>query len=410
MEGNLTNYIFHFLAFYGAGLAVNLTPCVYPMLTVTVSLFRQKDSDGQRVAHSFRKALVYVLGLAVMYSSLGLLAAMTGTLFGGILQNKWVVLTTAFLMFALAFSMFGFYQFQVPSKLLGKLADLRKTNYWGLFFSGMFVGIFAAPCIGPPVLALLASVASKGNLLFGFSSFFVFSIGLGTPYLLLGTFSGLLEKLPKGGSWLIWVEHLFGVILLGFGFLYLAIALKPDLVKLVFPMTLIGGGIYLGFLRHSGKEHLLFVRFRWLMGIIAFIAGISLISSSIHPEGTDKLVWEPYEVTKLEFAKKQHKPVVIDFYADWCITCHELEANVFNNPTVAKELSKFSRLRVDATNMDAPDTQKILKQYGIFGLPIVVFIDGEGHEVEDARVIGDVSPEEFLKSLEITLKEISQAF
>ena len=128
------------------------------------------------------------------------------------------------------------------------------------------------------------------------------------------------------------------------------------------------------------------------------------MSSLSHSANNDKLIWEPYNLEKLSQAKEKHKPVVIDFYADWCITCHELEANVFNNPTVAKELSKFVRLRLDATNMDAPDIQKILKQYEIFGLPIVVFIDKKGHEVEDARVIGYVPPGEFLKSVGLTLK------
>src|SRR3989338_1587418 len=149
---DLFNYGFHFLTFFLAGLAVNLPPCVYPMMTVTVSLFkppqaRPADGGGQqvRLLTSFGKAFVYVLGMAVMYSSLGVFAAMTGALFGGILQNKWVVLTVAILMLGLALSMFGVLQIRIPSRLLQKLEGLRKIRFFGLFFAGMFVGIFAAP-------------------------------------------------------------------------------------------------------------------------------------------------------------------------------------------------------------------------------------------------------------------------
>jgi len=240
---NLFNYSLHFLTFFLAGLAVNLTPCVYPMMTVTVSLFKpQGDSPHSGtvpVSASFGRALVYVLGMAVMYSSLGVFAAMTGALFGGILQNKWIVLTVAVLMLGLALSMFGAFQLSIPSGLLQKLERLRRVKFFGLFFSGMFVGVFAAPCIGPPVLALLTSVADRGNMTFGFFSFFIFSLGLGLPYLILGTFSGLLKKIPKAGSWLVWVEHVFGVILLGFSLYYFAIAFNPEWIKWILPVTLI---------------------------------------------------------------------------------------------------------------------------------------------------------------------------
>lgn len=255
----MQDYFFHFLTFFITGLAVNLTPCVYPMLTVTVSLFKPPQAcpayGGRhpvRLLSSFGNALIYVLGMAVMYSSLGVFAAMTGALFGGILQNKWVVLTVAVLMLGLALSMFGVFQLRVPSGLLQRLERFRRISlstlrlrsvwfekcgersrtttlradaeqgrsirFFGLFFSGMFVGIFAAPCIGPPVLALLTSVADRGNIVFGFLSFFIFSLGLGLPYLILGTFSGLLKKIPKAGNWLMWVEHAFGQFGSGFGF------------------------------------------------------------------------------------------------------------------------------------------------------------------------------------------------
>ena len=398
----MQNYFLHFLTFFITGLAVNLTPCVYPMMTVTASLFKPPQGQQVRLITSFGRAFVYVLGMAVMYSSLGVFAAMTGALFGGILQNKWVVLTVAILMLGLALSMFGVFQFRVPSGLLQKLERLRKIRFFGLFFAGMFVGIFAAPCIGPPVLALLTSVADRGNPLFGFLSFFVFSLGLGFPYLILGTFSGLLKKIPKAGSWLIWVEHAFGVILLGFSVYYFVIAINSEFVKWVPPITVILGGVYLGFLEKSGKEKPLFVRLKWVAGLTSLIFGISIIASILTPKAS--LAWEAYTSDKATLAATKKQPVVIDFYADWCITCHELENFIFTNPTVAKELKEFVRLRVDATDMMAPAVQQVLEQYGVFGLPIIVFLDEDGREVEDARVIGYVPPPEFLESVRLTLK------
>ncbi|MBI5149926.1 MAG: thioredoxin family protein [Candidatus Omnitrophica bacterium] len=400
----MQNYFFHFLTFFITGLAVNLTPCVYPMLIVTVSLF--KPPEGQqhsRLLSSFGKALIYVLGMAVMYSSLGVFAAMTGALFGGILQNKLVVITVAVLMFGLALSMFGVFQLRIPSGLLQKLERLRKIKFFGLFLSGMFVGVFAASCIGPPVLALLTSVADRGDLLFGFMSFFIFSLGLGFPYLILGTFSGLLKKIPKAGSWLMWVEHAFGVILLGFSLYYFVIAVNSEFVKWVPAVTLILGGLYLGFFERSGNEKPLFVRLKWVAGSASLIFGISIIASILTPKAS--LAWEAYTSDKVVLAATKKQPVVIDFYADWCITCHELENFVFTNPAVIKELKKFVRLRVDATDMMAPAVQEAVEQYRVFGLPMIVFLDENGQEAEDARVAGYLPPAEFLKSLGLVLNE-----
>jgi len=355
-----------FIGFFFAGLAVNLTPCVYPMLTVTASLFKSRQSQNETLKSSFLKALTYFFGIAVMYSALGYFAAATGKILGGVLQNTWVLLGVSVMMFVLALSMFGLFQLSIPAQLLNRLGGLRKASYLGLFISGMLVGVFAAPCIGPPVIALLAAVAANGNPLFGLSAFFVFSLGLGLPYLLLGTFSGLIAKLPKAGNWLIWVERIFGVILLGFSFFYLQLALRSDLVRWAWPV------------RAS--------------------ANFALEQS--------KSVWQPYSDQKLAAAIAQNKPVVIDFYADWCISCHELDHFVLSTPTVASRLSQLTALRVDATNMDDPLVQAMIDRYGLIGLPTVIFLDTHGHEIEKARVQGVVSLSEFLKSLDI-LAEVS---
>lgn len=390
---------FLFSGFFAAGLALNLTPCVYPMISVTVSLFRPKHHET--LSHSFAKALSYMLGIVVMYSALGLFVAMTGSLFGGVLQNKGVLLGIAALMFALAFSMFGAYQIRVPTWLL-KRAGRREVSYGGLFLSGIFVGVFAAPCIGPPIIALLTLVGERGDPVFGFFAFFVLSLGLGLPYLILGTFSGLINKLPRSGDWLIWIERSFGVVLLGLSLFYFSLAVKPEWMKWVLPVTLIAGGFYLGFIEGRGGKHKLwFLRFKGALGILAILIGFAIIFSP--PK--EKLVWEPYEPQRLVTAMQENRPIVIDFYADWCITCHELEQFVFTHPGVVEHLSEFTRIRVDATDFEDPKAAEIMKRYGVFGLPTVVFLASGGREVEDARVIGYVSPAEFVKSLNMVQAE-----
>jgi thiol:disulfide interchange protein DsbD len=382
-----------FVSFFAAGLALNLTPCVYPMISVTVSLFRPKHHET--ISHSFAKALAYVLGIVLMYSALGLFVALTGSLFGGILQNKWVLLVIGALMFALALSMFGAYQIQVPAWLLNRTRR-REISYWGLFVSGIFVGVFAAPCIGPPIIALLTLVGERGDPVFGFFAFFVLSLGLGLPYLVLGTFSGLINKLPRSGDWLIWIERSFGVVLLGLSFFYFSLAFKPEWIKWVLPVTLIAGGFYLGFLEGRGGKHKIwFLRLKGALGIIAVLIGFAIVFSPPR----EKLVWEPYEPQRLAAAMTENKPIVIDFYADWCIACHELEQFVFSHPGVAQYLLEFTRIRVDATDFEDPQAAEIMERYGVFGLPTVVFLNADGREAEDARVIGYVSPAEFLKSL-----------
>jgi thioredoxin:protein disulfide reductase len=337
-----------FIGFFLAGLAVNLTPCVYPMLTVTASLFKAKHAAGEKLRYSFAKAFAYFLGIVVTYSTLGYLAASTGKIFGSALQNNWVLGAVGLMMLALAMSMFGLFQLRAPAEFLNRMAGFRKASFLGLFFSGLLVGIFAAPCVGPPVLALLAAVANNGNPQFGLAAFFVFSVGMGLPYLLLGTFSGLVNKLPKAGQWLVWIERTLGVVLLGFAFFYLSLALHG----------------------HS-------------------------VSSKANS------IWKPYSEEQVKQAMLSHKPVVIDFFAEWCYSCHELDQTVFMDPKVLERLKDSATLRVDATDIDAPQVQAITDKYAIIGLPTVVFLDAKGDEIMPARMEGAGTSREFLRSLDM---------
>lgn len=384
-----------FLALFFIGLALNLTPCVYPMLSVTVSIFGgQNDPNIVRV---FSKAVIYVLGIATMYSILGVLASFSGELFGSWLQHPWVLGGIGVLLFALALSMFGLYEIQIPYWLSSRIGTSHSTGFMGTYLSGLVVGVFAAPCIGPPIIALLAFIGARGDPVFGFWSFFILSLGLGLPYLILGTFSGLLPKLPKSGMWMIWVKKVFGVVLVALALFYLAMPFfSVNEAYWVVPLGLISGGVYLGFLESSGRGTRVFSKIKMAVGTIAVIAGVIFIMN-IQKEGVQ---WQEYDESRLEEAQSENRPVVLDFYADWCIPCLELDRITFTDSQVVEATGEMTRLKVDLTRFDSPESEELRRQYNVSGVPTIVFLDENGSEVQDARVVGFVGPDEFMNRIE----------
>ncbi|MEX1063483.1 MAG: cytochrome c biogenesis protein CcdA, partial [Balneolaceae bacterium] len=381
------------------GLALNLTPCVYPMLSVTVSLFGSKKSEAGRLGHSFFMALVYVLGIVSMYSGLGVAAAYTGALFGSWMQSSWVLGGIGVLILGLALSMFGLYEIQPPSSWMQTLSGTqRKTGgIFGHFFSGLVVGVFAAPCIGPPIIALLAFVGAQGDPFFGFSLFFVMAFGLGFPYLILGTFSGLLATLPKSGIWMVWVKKVFGVVLTGVALFYLALAFSPGYTMPVLVVSLLAGGVYLGFIERSGRGSGAFTMIKRATGIAAVLIGILLIQN-LQKEG---ITWEVYTDDKLEQAVESGTPVMMDFYADWCIPCLELERSTFTDPEVIDATREFKRFRVDMTQYESDWSERLRNRFNIAGVPTVLFLDEKGEEVADARVVGFIRADRFMEKIRL---------
>lgn len=379
------------LAMFLTGLALNLTPCVYPMLSVTVSIFGgQRDTRTVRV---FFKALVYVLGMATMYSLLGLLAALTGSMFGGLMQNPWTLAAIGLLLAAMALSMFGLYEFHPPAGLLNRLGGATTAGIVGVYFSGLLVGVFAAPCIGPPIIALLTVVGARGDPWFGFGAFFVLSMGLGAPYLVLGTFSGLLQRLPKSGTWMVWVKKVFGVVLLGVGAFYLALGFLPEVIHWIPLAAAIAGGLYLGFIERTGNEKWGFRRIKWALGAVAVLYGVWQAVAMPRAE----LEWQAYRPELLAAAAAEAKPVVLDFYADWCIPCHELDRRTFSHPDVIAALSGYVRLKVDMTRDDNTVSRTAAERFDVQGVPTIVFLDASGRERKESRVVGFLSPDDFLQ-------------
>jgi thiol:disulfide interchange protein DsbD len=378
-----------FLGIFGTGLALNLTPCVYPMLGVTLSIFGARRAAPP--LQVFGLALTYVLGMAAMYTTLGVAAALTGGLFGSALQNPLVSVGIGVLMVGLALSMFGLYQLQPPPALLAKLGGANATSALGVFLSGLVVGVFAAPCIGPPVVALLALVGARGDPWFGFAVFFTLSLGLGAPYLVLGTFSNLLRRLPRSGEWMVWVEHALGVILLGVGLFYGMLGIAPRRAGWVLPVVLVAGGVYLGFFEKSANARR---GFRWLKrvaGTAAVAAGLFIVIST----PTRGIVFREGSLDAVRAALGRGRPVLVDFTADWCVACHELERATFTHPTVIEVVRGFDAFRVDLTRFNSPEAEAWRREYGIAGLPTVVFLMPDGREVREARVEGFVPASAF---------------
>lgn len=398
-----------FWAFAGIfliGLALNLTPCVYPMLSVTVSLFGSRKGEESRLGSSFFMAFVYVMGIVFMYSVLGVAAAFTGALFGSWLQSPIVLAGIGILIFALALSMFGLYELQPPSSWMQSLSGTqRKTGgVVGHFFSGLVVGVFAAPCIGPPIIALLAFVGSQGDPLFGFTIFFVMAFGLGFPYLILGTFSGLLSKMPKSGTWMVWVKKVFGVVLVGVALFYLSLAFFPAYSFHVIIATVILGGIYLGFVESSGRGLKTFTRVKWGFGAATLVLG-AMLFLNLQKDG---IVWEPYTDATFNEALENNQPIMMDFYADWCIPCLELERSTFTDSDVIDATQEFRRFKVDMTQYESAESRELRDRFEVAGVPTIVFIGPDGEEITDARVVGFLRADRFLERVNM-LRNVAES-
>lgn len=386
------------LVFLG-GLALNLTPCIYPMIPITVSYFggQARGRPGRTVL----LAVLYTLGMATMYSTLGLVAALTGSILGSALQNVFVLAFVATVMVGLAMSMFGFYEIRVPARLAG-VAGTAKQGVLGSFLMGATVGIVAAPCIGPFVLGLLTFVGEMGDPVIGFWLFFVLALGLGTPFAVLAYASGNIARLPKSGEWMEWVRKLFGVILLGMAVFFLRPLLGDPLYYGLLGAVCVIGGIVMGFILRVTSSLIFFNALRRFVGVAAPLYGLYLIltpGNIIAHDAHAGIAWVPYDDDHLVAAQTESKPVVIDFTADWCLPCKELEHETFNQPEVVTAAKPFVTLRADLTRSASDEVRDLREKYKIRGVPTIVFIGADGRERTDLRVIEFVEKDEFLELL-----------
>jgi thiol:disulfide interchange protein DsbD len=393
-----TGFWLTLLGFFFGGLALSLSPCVYPLIPITVSYF----SQGRKKAsiYTLINCVLYILGLAVTNSVLGVWAALSGHMVGSFLQNPWVIIFLVCFFITLALASFGFWEFRMPAGLT-RLVSKSFGGYLGTFFMGLTLGIIAAPCLGPFIVGLLTFVAEKGDALLGFVSFFVLSIGLGLPLAVLAFFSGALARLPASGDWMLWVRKFMGWVLL-FMAAYFA---KPLISQRVteaglMAAVLCAAGIHLGWLDRTGASLRRFSFFKKALGVV-LIGGSVLYFSEIGLVGKG-IAWLPYKDALITRAAEEKKPVIVDFTAEWCEPCEILDRKVFRDPEVVKLSSHFLTMRVDLTVLH-PRQKKILERYGVRGVPTVLFINKEGVEEKSLRVQYLVDKSDFLERMKTLL-------
>ncbi len=373
-----------------AGLALNLTPCVYPLIPITVGFFAQQSKRG--TGGSFALALVYVLGMSVTYSVLGVTAALTGSLFGTALSSPVVVGVIVVVLLALAASMFGLWELRVPGWAMR--ASGGRSGAGGALLMGLLVGFVAAPCIGPFVLGLLTFVGQRGDPVLGFSLFFTLAMGLGVPYLVLGTFTGAVNRLPASGQWMVGVRKVFGVLLVAMAVYFARTFMPPTVGALAMGAVLVAGGLYLLVVDRTGHEQALVDRFMRLVSIGLVVAGVLLLPRS-SADDAQELAWHGYDRGAVTAAISSGQPVILDFYADWCAPCRELDEKTFSDPRVAGVLADYARFKVDQTH-SVPENVEAAEDFEVMGMPtVIVFRDGK----ERFRITGFEAPERFLERL-----------
>lgn len=386
-----------FGAFLG-GLLVCLTPCVYPMIAITVSVFGARQSKSRLDAMALSTS--FVLGIAAMFTPLGLVAGLTGSLFGSALSNPIVVWAIAAIFMTLAASMFGAFQFVLPSALTNRLAQLGGIGYTGAFLLGLVSGLIAAPCTGPVLTGILLWIGKSRSAGLGAAVLFAFSIGLGIPFWLVGTFA---VHLPKAGRWMVGVKSFFGIVLATAALYFLKNAVR-SMGHLANPATsfavvcagLITFGIAIGAIHLSFDEGGRVAKVRKAVGVLSTVAGLFLLIGWIEiPRG--HLRWEESELTARERAIGESRPVLIDFTAEWCGACKELARDTFADPSVMAEASRFVAVKVDATEEDDPNIDTIKNKYHVVGLPTVIILGKNGNERQ--RFTEFVPPAQFLEAL-----------
>lgn len=413
-SGFWANLAFFFLA----GLGLSLTPCVFPMIPILSGIIAGQGHQVSR-GRGFALSVAYVLGMAVTYSAAGIAAGLTGTLLSAALQSPWVLGAFALVFVALSFSMFGFYELQLPSALQSKLSNeaghLQGGRGIGVFLMGALSALIVGPCVAAPLAGALLYIGQTGNAVFGGAALFMMALGMGVPLLVVGLSAGTL--LPRAGAWMEAVKRGFGVLLLATA-VWLVSPVIPAVVQmLAWAALLIIPAIYLHALDPLPAHAKGWQRFWKGIGIVMLLTGAALLIGALAGSRdplqplaglrgqaiaaeSKKLPFERVvSVADLEAqVKAAGQPVMLDFYADWCVSCKEMEASTFSNPAVQARLAGFKLLKADVTANSADD-KALLARFGLFGPPGILFFDKTGSEVKAVRVVGFQAADDFLRTL-----------
>jgi len=405
--------------FFGAGLLLTFTPCVLPMIPILSGII---VGEGRTVTRG-RAALVsfaYVLGMAVTYTAIGIAAAFSGSLLSSALQNAWVLGGFAVVFVLLALSMFGLYELQLPSSWQSRITAtsnrLGGGNWGAIALMGALSAAIVSPCVVAPLAGALLYVGQTRDAAIGGAALFSMAMGMGTPLILIGVSGGLL--LPKAGHWMSSVKRFFGVLLLAVAIWIISPVIPVAAQMLLWAVLLIGSGVFLGALESLPRDASGWERLGKAAGIFALLLGaaqgVGAFSGARDPlrplagilAGSHETA-PPFETVKTSAdlnarLKTAGRPVMLDFYADWCVSCKEMERFTFSDPQVRARLGRMVLLRADVT-ANTPEDKALLKRFRLFGPPGIVFFDANGREIEGLRVIGYQAPDKFIRALDAAL-------
>ena len=402
------------LTFFGFGLLLAMTPCVFPMIPIISGLIISQGK-GLTTKKAFALSVVYVLAMAVAYTIAGVLAGLFGSNLQAALQTPWVVYSFSFIFVALAFSMFGFYELKLPDSFVSKVSSKKhRSGYLGVAFMGFLSALIVGPCVAAPLAGALVYIGETGDALLGGMALFSMSIGMGLPLIVVGVSAG--KFMPKPGDWMTLVSAIFGVVMLGVAIWMLEKVLAPSIIMVMYSILGIGFALFLGVFEQSGhffKRSVAMIVFIYSVSLfVGFLAGSSsmskplgflnspVVASSVKTEAKDvkfKVVKSIAELDKVLDSSKGKK-IMLDFAADWCTSCKEFDEITFKDEKVKEILNDFVLIRADVT--DNGDKEKALSQkYGVFGPPAVLFFDKDSNLLKSKTIIGYVEPDEFLSRL-----------
>lgn len=422
-----TNFLQNILIFFGFGLLLSLTPCVFPMIPILAGIIVDQGSR-MTTLRSFYMSLSYVIAMALSYAVLGIIAGSFTFNLQIASQNIWVISAFSAVFVLLALSMFGFYALQLPISWQNKLArtsDKQDGTLHGAAVMGVLSAIIVGPCVAPPLAGALLYISQTGDAVLGGSALFAMGMGMGILLLVVGTSTGKL--LPKAGVWMVSIKHIFGVLMLGVAIWFMGRVLPDSFTLVLWALLFIGSAISMGTL--DGSKKLTSWRGVWRgVGLVMLVYGILLIilaatggNNMLKPwqgvmrayqSGTVASNTLPFQRIKsiaglqsaLYVAHQADKFIMLDFYADWCIACKEMEHQTFTDARVHKILHNVVLLQVDVTENNTLD-KALLKKFNLYGPPAILFFDKQGIEKKSHRILGFMQADDFLQQLNAVLDE-----
>jgi thiol:disulfide interchange protein DsbD len=400
------------------GLLLSFSPCTYPMIPITVSIFAGQQRS---IGRGFVLSLFYVGTMAVVYGIMGLIVSLVGGVFGAWLASPTVVIGIAVIFVIFALSMFGLYELQVPSSLRQKLGTGKaKGGVLGSIILGIVAALVVSPCVGPFVAGILLYVATTGSPVIGFLVLFIFALGLGTLFVIIGTFSSAVQALPGAGQWMESIKKFFGFVLLLMALYFLRPILSTTLSAMLTGLLLLALGVFGGGLDRLTAEATFFPRLKKFVGLVALLAGVYFLAGSmitsgvILPPGSEwfgvdtsergedgqgRIMWETDLATGLARAQAEQKPVLIDTWATWCVNCRVMEKKTFNHPDVVAEAARFIPLKIQLETADSPVTKAFMERFGWkqYSLPTTLLLDAGGRTRRTFR--GVIGPQEMVAAM-----------